>query len=309
MIQIGDKVKFLNENLSGTVSRIIDQKTVNVMVEDGFEIPVLISEIIQTSAVEGPGSSAPASAAPQPIEQEGVFLAFEPGSTQNLQAIIINNSHDILLFSLSTYRNQAFTGLASGRLDPLSTQKLHTSSLDNFEQWPEYCFRLISHSRHAEELSTPVVIKLKFKPRDFLSKLASAPLTRHPSYLFKLDSEPLADLSKLKGFKFDAPAAPEKTVNVNPPAAVIDLHIQMLSDNAEKLNGSEILKIQMDHFRKSMEMALAHRFEKITFIHGLGNGTLKDSIRKSLQSDRTVRTWQDAGKDRFGYGATEIFFK
>ena len=45
-IKVGDKVKFLNENGGGIVSRIIDSKTVDVTIEDGFEIPTFIGDLI-----------------------------------------------------------------------------------------------------------------------------------------------------------------------------------------------------------------------------------------------------------------------
>src|ERR1700721_973966 len=47
--QPGDKVSYINDNLSGTVKRIIDKKQVLVLLDDGFEIPVNISELVITS--------------------------------------------------------------------------------------------------------------------------------------------------------------------------------------------------------------------------------------------------------------------
>ena len=44
--KVGDKVKFLNDTGGGTVSEIIDNKVVNVRIEDGFDVPVLASELI-----------------------------------------------------------------------------------------------------------------------------------------------------------------------------------------------------------------------------------------------------------------------
>lgn len=42
----GDKVRFLNDVGGGTITGFRDEKIVNVQIEDGFEIPVLISEIV-----------------------------------------------------------------------------------------------------------------------------------------------------------------------------------------------------------------------------------------------------------------------
>lgn len=48
-IKAGDKVKFLNDTGGGIVSEIINDRMVNVRIEDGFDIPVLISELILDS--------------------------------------------------------------------------------------------------------------------------------------------------------------------------------------------------------------------------------------------------------------------
>ncbi len=42
----GDKVKFLNSRGGGIVSKIISPTLVNVMIEDGFEIPTMTSELV-----------------------------------------------------------------------------------------------------------------------------------------------------------------------------------------------------------------------------------------------------------------------
>ncbi len=45
-IKVGDRVKFLNDTGGGTVSGIIDDRMVNVRIEDGFDIPVSVTELI-----------------------------------------------------------------------------------------------------------------------------------------------------------------------------------------------------------------------------------------------------------------------
>ena len=45
-LRIGDKVRLLNEVGEGLVSRIKDKETVFVEMQDGFEIPFLISQLV-----------------------------------------------------------------------------------------------------------------------------------------------------------------------------------------------------------------------------------------------------------------------
>jgi hypothetical protein len=46
--RIGDKVKFLNDTSKGIVTGFLNEKTVLVKIEEGFEVPVLKNEIIPT---------------------------------------------------------------------------------------------------------------------------------------------------------------------------------------------------------------------------------------------------------------------
>ena len=45
--KLGDKVKFLNEPGGGVVSKIISTSMVHVTIEEGFDIPVLNSELVK----------------------------------------------------------------------------------------------------------------------------------------------------------------------------------------------------------------------------------------------------------------------
>jgi len=54
--KVGDKVKFLNESGGGIVSKIISPSMVNVTIEDGFEIPIMTSEIFRID-IEAPPDS------------------------------------------------------------------------------------------------------------------------------------------------------------------------------------------------------------------------------------------------------------
>lgn len=49
-LSIGDKVSFLNEKGQGIVSKIINKKMVAVTIEDGFELPFAVSELILIEA-------------------------------------------------------------------------------------------------------------------------------------------------------------------------------------------------------------------------------------------------------------------
>ncbi len=65
---------------------------------------------------------------------------------------------------------------------------------------------------------------------------------------------------------------------------LVDLHIEKLKEDYFGLTNSEKLDIQTRHFRRKLEMAANGHFTKIVFIHGVGNGVLRQTIRDLLKS-------------------------
>lgn len=77
----------------------------------------------------------------------------------------------------------------------------------------------------------------------------------------------------------------------------VDLHIEALPGGHSVPKGHE-LEFQMDVFRRVVRDNLRHRGMRITFIHGVGDGTLRSLLRRELDEVFAVRcTWQpgDAG--------------
>ena len=85
----------------------------------------------------------------------------------------------------------------------------------------------------------------------------------------------------------------------------VDLHIEELTDDISSLSNGEMLNIQMQHFTKEMDNAIRKNFHRIIFIHGVGNGRLKQEIRKELHHYKGIR-FRDADASRYGHGATEV---
>ena len=61
----------------------------------------------------------------------------------------------------------------------------------------------------------------------------------------------------------------------------VDLHIEALPGGSNVPKGQQ-LQFQLDTFRRIIRTNISRKGLKITFIHGLGDGTLKSAIRKEL---------------------------
>jgi dsDNA-specific endonuclease/ATPase MutS2 len=129
----------------------------------------------------------------------------------------------------------------------------------------------------------------------------------------QIDKEELPALNaeKMVEALVEKPDTLEKKMPAPPKPAPreVDLHIEKLVTNPGQLKPQEMLQIQLHHFNRSMDAAFQCGHPDITLIHGVGNGTLKLEIHKLLAKNELVAFYQDAAKEKFGYGATKVYFK
>ena len=92
------------------------------------------------------------------------------------------------------------------------------------------------------------------------------------------------------------------------PAHVVevDLHASALLDNLNGLSKADILNYQIDTFRRVMDENLSHPGRKIVFIHGKGEGVLRQALMKELSHRYKGHDVADASFREYGFGATQV---
>ncbi len=100
----------------------------------------------------------------------------------------------------------------------------------------------------------------------------------------------------------------EKKSKKEIPAPEFDLHIEKLVKNYKSMNNFDILTIQTETAKRHIEFAIRNRIPKIVFIHGVGEGVLKSELDFMLGRYDNV-SFQDANYQKYGSGATEVYFK
>lgn len=314
---LGDYVRFLNERQEGIVTKIIDSQLVGVTIEKDFEVPVLNTELVlvnrgeKTLTDDLTEPDMVVVEAPKPVasRSRGIYLAFTADKALNyLQEKHLINTTDYHLFiQFYTEKKQKFTGEWAGIVAPGQTAKLATSSLRDLEEWPVFNFQIVYLHKGEFEPVAPRLHTMKLKPKQFSLAKKPAPLLNQQAYLFSLDEEfPELDAQALREAFFTSEEKPHIMLK---PLDVVDLHFEQLPAYDKSLSSSEMLKLQLDHFQYSLDAAISNGMEKIVFIHGVGNGILRHEIHKKISKNPYIRTYKDAGKDRFGYGATEVYLK
>ena len=75
------------------------------------------------------------------------------------------------------------------------------------------------------------------------------------------------------------------------------------------MNSADILHYQMDVFTKTMNEYKNKKGQKIVFIHGKGEGVLRQALIHELNYRYKSCTYQDASFQEYGYGATQVTIK
>lgn len=87
---------------------------------------------------------------------------------------------------------------------------------------------------------------------------------------------------------------------------VVDLHIDELVDTTAGLSPADMLNLQIDEFRKVMDANLKNKGQRIVFIHGKGEGVLRNALLKELNHRYKGHRVQDASFREYGFGATQV---
>ena len=87
--------------------------------------------------------------------------------------------------------------------------------------------------------------------------------------------------------------------------AEVDLHLHELVEDETRLSDEEKLSYQLAYFERALEAAIRDGKRKLIVIHGVGEGVLREEVRRILQYYDTVQ-FHDADPRRYGSGATEV---
>ncbi len=304
----GDKVRLIHGKEQGIVKKVLNNKVIEVEIEDGFIIPVLKSELVLISKDESKAFTKEelklSSANTDHLTSStGLYMSLV-GTDSFLDLYIINNTDTELLFTYGEERDGKYKGVAQGIIETRSYESITHKTLENFENWGTLTFQLIQHKSGTTRLPAAYIKKLKLKASILPKSKQNTPLLHREGYLFQLDkdAEEIAPKEIISNIKTE----PKQQPALQKPAKEIDLHIEKIISSHHSLSNGEILRIQLDTFEKQLDTAIASGMTEITFIHGTGNGTLRTELHKRLSKNKQIRFFKDAQKDRFGYGATLV---
>lgn len=90
------------------------------------------------------------------------------------------------------------------------------------------------------------------------------------------------------------------------PKMEVDLHIHQLVKSSKGMSNFDMLNIQLDTAKRQLDFAIRKRIQKVVFIHGVGEGVLKEELRYLFNRYDNVKFY-DADYQKYGLGATEVY--
>ena len=343
----GDKVKFLNEDDHGTVTRVTGDGMVYVLNSDDFEVPVMARELIldpdalpvektvKKSAPEPqpePRTSEPRrivlhNSTPKTPKKDGVELlaAFVPADGKpldkcDLEFYLVNDSEYNMCYNyLRPIVGRPGYLSAMGVLEPDTKEYIETFRRADIGEIGGIKLQILSYRDGDITPRKPLEADVKMHAPKFYqeSYYNDNDFFDGKAYIIPVfENKEMDDaLRSLKDGKIQHKDAQDKQLKSQKPQrkpekVVIDLHLTEIIDDEAGMTPKEMLDYQMKVFRENLDECIADpHVKKVVFIHGKGNGSLKLELRKCLDRNYKRCQYQDASFEEYGGGATLVYVK
>jgi len=347
-IKVGDKVRFLSATGGGVVSRVVSKELIEVTDADGFDIPTLVHECVVVESAdkkeeqknrEQPKED-PVETPVEPEEEylpeetpEGenlnVWLAFVPMNSKLLSSTsydfyLVNDSNYYLAYNITNGNGALFKSRKVGFIQPntkIFIEEVKKEQLNDLEQ---LTIQLFAFKRDKAYSVRPVYdVPLQINPVKFykLHSFVENDFFDEPALLFQLIhnnrrvERPITVPDELSQQVMqhpkeeETPSIPPVKKKEQPEIIEVDLHINQLLDNLNGLSNADMLRYQLDKFHQVIRENEKWKGQKIVFIHGKGEGILRNEIMKQLKTKYPTYYVQDASFREYGFGATMIIIK
>lgn len=208
-LNLGDFVRFVDENIEGYITRIIDKDTIGVTDANDFEIPVLAAKV---TLVHGDVhdndilSNKPNIVAAQAeFKKDGIFLAVvaDQHSSSVAHFHLVNETSYQLLASLTTEKQDSFKGEFAGTIGPSSTKRIYSAQLGDIQIWPKIRLEILTSTTVNVEPKAPIIFHKNIKGKDLSVAKEEVALLKQKGWVIKLEQpESIIDAEKLKASFF-----------------------------------------------------------------------------------------------------------
>ena len=256
-------------------------------------------------------------------------LAWLPMDIKNLSSSIyecyfVNDSNYYLYFNYMSRDGASLKIRYSGLIEPntkIFLEELDKSDLNEIEN---VMVQFIAFKRNKPfSIKNPCSVELRidtvkfyklhsFHENDYFEEDALTYFIMRndiPEDRVRISAGDLEEAIKAKKRQDDRPQRARIERAKKESVTEVDLHIHQLLDTTAGMNNADILEYQLNKFNEVMHEHIHRKNHKVVFIHGKGDGVLRNAIVKELKKNYPTCFYQDASFREYGYGATMVTIK
>ncbi|RYD82566.1 MAG: hypothetical protein EOP53_03350, partial [Sphingobacteriales bacterium] len=194
-----------------------------------------------------------------------------------------------------------------GDVDKATSQHLISFPLEQAESYKAFRLQLLRYISSGQKILQPADVTVKIREASLLKENQDIAFLGQKGLLVPIEIQE----QNTKNTSIEITDKEEIAAVLEDVPEVVDLHIEGfdVKEGNESIMAESIFRSQLERFNNLLEKAIAANMERIIFIHGVGNGTLKMEIQKVLMRHKNVKRWEEADTKKFGYGATAVFLK
>jgi hypothetical protein len=224
-------------------------------------------------------------------------LHLSENSEQYVIDLINNTDMEILCCVFRKEGKLKYGGIFRGHIGKRNYSKITEFNQLILSTFAELYCQVLLFDKQSGPLKSPIERQIRMTRLLASSEPTAAPITKKMAWIIQIDDK--GDDNKVE--YLDTIVDTEEA-----PSQEIDLHSEALGIKDDNISSGEILEQQLRVFNEALDKAIVHGLKEITFIHGVGQGILKKRIVQEIRNRKEVKYWQDAQKEKFGYGATKI---
>lgn len=269
----------------------------------------------------------------KPVEErEGgnklsAYLAFVPVDIKEItktrfECYLVNDCNYYIRFAYFSAEGNAWHLKMEGEVEPNTKVFIEELGREDLTEMGHIAVQMMAYKREKSFLLKPAVdVRFRIDPVKFckLHTFTENDFFDQPALLYTIvENDELGQLVKLDASKLKRQMYRDKQLIVETASKtkredsgklVVDLHINELLDTTAGMSSADILGYQMEVFRKTMQENMNKKGQKIIFIHGKGEGVLRQAIVHELNYRYKRCPYQDASFQEYGYGATQVTIK
>ena len=323
---IGDIVLLKHTGAEGRVVGYVNNEMVEVEAE-GTHFPVFIDEV-EHPYLKRFQEKKPATirkSEPLPVEQElprlktasGFHLSFLPvfrldafeDLVERLKIYFINQTRYELTLQYECHVKSGLLFRHQATVSSFSHFYLHDIPFEQMNEHPRFSYIIIGESPPAS--GNRLESSLSIKPKKLFSYINKSQEENNPMFSLLLAEDFPRQHFPAEGQQrvpFRKPVS-SGFRGQKAPVPVIDLHREQLETDTRGWRNFEILVLQLNILEQALDTAMHAQQRSMVVIHGVGNGKLKEEVHALLRGHPGVRSFRHEWSPKYGYGATEIFFK